>query len=66
VDGHRWPAPLGCEQYEWEPPRLVSGRIPYRRQRLQALGNAVVPQVVERIGRAIITVEELMNHGMAL
>ncbi|MGB9804309.1 DNA cytosine methyltransferase [Desulfofundulus sp.] len=54
LDNHRWPAPFGCPQYDWEPPRLAQGEIPYRRQRLMALGDAVVPQVVEAIGRAII------------
>ncbi|MBC7340848.1 MAG: DNA (cytosine-5-)-methyltransferase [Clostridia bacterium] len=56
LDGHRWPAPLGCEQYGWEPPRLASGG-PYRRQRLMALGDAVVPWVVEVIGRAIMVAD---------
>ncbi len=57
MDGHRWPAPPGPEQYPWEPPRLVAGKEPYRRQRLQALGNAVVPQVAEWLGRRILAVE---------
>jgi len=54
LDGHRWPAPLGCEQYDWEPPRLVSGKVPCRRQRLQALGNAIVPQVAYVLFEAIL------------
>lgn len=57
LDGYKWPAPLGCEQYEWEPPRVTIERIPHRRQRLQALGNAVVPQIVEVIGRVIMQIE---------
>lgn len=60
--GHRWPALLGCEQYDWEPPRLVQGKIPYHRQKLQALGDAVVPQVAEAIGRAIMQAH-LMFRG---
>lgn len=56
LDGHRWPAPFGCEQYDWEPQRLAKG-MPGRVQRLLALGNAVVPQIVEVIGRAIMEVE---------
>lgn len=46
VDGDRWPARWGAPQNPWEPPRTVTERVPFRRQRLQALGNAVVPQVV--------------------
>ena len=45
LDGaHPWPAGRGEPQYPWEPPRTVR-RIEARRQRLTALGNAVVPQV---------------------
>jgi len=43
LDAHRWPAGRGEAQHEWEPPRVAQG-IPERRQRLKALGNAVVPQ----------------------
>ena len=43
LDAHRWPAGRGEAQHEWEPPRVAQG-IPQRRQRLKALGNAVVPQ----------------------
>jgi len=53
-----WPAPFGCEQYGWEPPRLVSGKVPYRRQKLQALGNAVVPQVAYVFFTAILVAEQ--------
>ena len=42
-----WPALLGAAQYEWEPPRTVpSGSVANRADRVRALGNAVVPQVV--------------------
>jgi len=57
---HRWPAPAGCDQYHWEPPRLAAGKAPFRRQKLQALGNAVVPQVVREIGMAILAAEGMI------
>jgi len=57
LDCYRWPTSLGREQYEWEPPQLIRDKVPNHRKRLQSLGNAVVPQVVEAIGRAIIEIE---------
>jgi DNA (cytosine-5)-methyltransferase 1 len=51
LDAHRWPARRGEEQYEWEPPRTIAEHMPYRRQRLMALGDAVVPQVVAEVVR---------------
>jgi DNA (cytosine-5)-methyltransferase 1 len=44
LDGHRWPALPGPEQYPWEPPRTVGKGVPDRGRRVKALGNAVVPQ----------------------
>ncbi len=62
----RWPSRPGEPQHEWEAPRLVefdlgstasrlSGRLVRfaNRNALKAYGNAVVPQIVEEIGRAI-------------
>ena len=66
----QWPAGPGSPPHEWEQPRTVesslggpthgiSARLASARWRaeLKALGNAVVPQVVEVIGRAIMAVE---------
>lgn len=72
ADGrYRWPARPGEQQHEWEEPRTIelpvggatsrlserlAGR--HRRAALKALGNSVVPQVVELIGRAILAAEK--------
>jgi DNA (cytosine-5)-methyltransferase 1 len=66
----RWPARPGDRPYEWEPPRTVESPVGRRahgvsarlagarwRNELKALGNSVVPQVVEVIGRAIMQFE---------
>lgn len=42
----RWPAPPGQAQYEWEAPRTSQGEA-NRTARLKALGNSVVPQVIQ-------------------
>jgi DNA (cytosine-5)-methyltransferase 1 len=55
-----FPAPRGCEQYEWEPP-LVATNCPNRANRLKADGNAVVPQIPEILGRLIMAVEGGVN-----
>jgi DNA (cytosine-5)-methyltransferase 1 len=65
-----WPARPGRTQYEWEEPRTVELQVgesvaglPIRLARrhrvaaLKALGNAIVPQVAEVIGRAILQME---------
>jgi DNA (cytosine-5)-methyltransferase 1 len=71
ADGcHQWPTRPGEPQRDWEPPRTVESRLGRGaygsagrldammwQQRLKALGNAVVPQVVEAIGRAILDVD---------
>lgn len=57
LDRYCWPAGPGQLQHEWEPPRVVTDHVPDRAKRLKALGNAVVPQVAEYIGRMIMESE---------
>ncbi len=45
-----WPAGRGEPQYDYEPPRTTKRR-KLRKDRLKALGNAVVPQVAQLIAR---------------
>jgi DNA (cytosine-5)-methyltransferase 1 len=54
LDAHRWPAGRGEAQGDHEPPRTVAGKQPNRRPRLKALGNAVVPQCSEAVGRELV------------
>jgi DNA (cytosine-5)-methyltransferase 1 len=54
LDGHRWPAPPG-PQHPGEPPRTRPPRQAHDRERLKALGNAVVPQCGAVVGRWIGT-----------
>ena len=46
IDGRRWPSEPGMDR--------VSYGLPNRVDRVRALGNAVVPQVVTMLGRAIL------------
>jgi DNA (cytosine-5)-methyltransferase 1 len=60
LDRLRWPALPGEEQHEWEPSRIVTGKSKYRVARLKSLGNAIVPQLVAEIGRAVMEQEGLV------
>jgi len=50
--------PRAAEPWEGDTPRTVGRGLNYRRFRLMALGNAVVPAIPELIGRAILRHEE--------
>lgn len=53
----RWPAGMGEYQHDYEPPRQIEGH-KHRRERVTALGNAVVPQQALPFALAI---KELLN-----
>ena len=51
-----FPAPMGCDQYPWEEPRVAEG-VKQRTHMLKALGNAVVPQIPRMFGTFIMAIE---------
>lgn len=51
--------PVATEAWEGDTPRTVAGGTPGRVPRLRALGNALVPQIPEMIGNAILRYEEI-------
>lgn len=55
---YRWPARPGEQQHEWEAPRVTTEKPAYRIAQLEALGNAVVPQIPEAIGRRILNIDK--------
>lgn len=58
LDGFDWPAGPDEQQKSWEPPRVVSGRVPDRAARLKALGNTMAFPVVYAIMASIKAVLE--------
>jgi DNA (cytosine-5)-methyltransferase 1 len=46
LDSPRWPAYQAQQQHDYEAPRTVQTKTPYDTNRIKALGNAVVPQIV--------------------
>lgn len=57
VDGYQWPALPGEPQHAWEPPRTIIGKQPDRNKRLMGLGNAVSPQQIYPLLKAIADIE---------
>lgn len=62
LDSTPWPAGPGETPFAWEPPRTTKERNAYRRQRIKALGNAIVPQQVYPLLWAIVAVEQQQNN----
>lgn len=54
LDRYQWPAGPGQAQHSWEPSRTKQGKVSHIGARLEKLGNAVVPQAAESIGRGIM------------
>lgn len=59
-----WPAPQGIYQHAYEPPRTTSQKAPYAKERIQALGNAVVWQQAYPIFKALKSLFETLGGGL--
>jgi hypothetical protein len=59
LDRAIWPAPPG-PQFEWEPQRVV-GSVLEQRERIEALGNAVIPYQIYPLFAGIVEWERTME-----
>ena len=48
---------MGQDQFAWESPRILKG-VRNRQEKLTAVGNAVVPQVAQVVGRVVMSIAE--------
>jgi DNA-cytosine methyltransferase len=61
-----WPSPPSQPQFSWEPDRATSEPVSNRKDRLEALGNAVVPQCAQVVGYfALDLLKELQETAVS-
>lgn len=58
---HGWPARPNEQQHLWEAPRVTTDT-KARKQRLKALGNAVVPEVARTVGHVLAGILEVLGQ----